>query len=126
LRGEHPNVHLITVFNKSHEIVAKYMNACDAIALASNHEGAPMSVREAMACNLPIVSVDVGDVGQIIRGIENCYLCDQDAQDMAEKLGMVLSRGYRTNGSRAIREMDETWAAEQVLSIYKHVIKDNA
>jgi len=116
------NVQLVVVYNKPRELVAKYMNACDAMVLASDHEGAPMAVREAMACNLPIVSVDVGDVRQIIADTEGCYLCRQEAGDLAEKLGWALSRGDRTDGSRVVRRMDAAWAAEQVVSVYHLVL----
>jgi teichuronic acid biosynthesis glycosyltransferase TuaC len=122
LQKEQENVCLVMVFNKPHEVVAKYMNACDTMVLASDHEGAPMAVREAMACNLPIVSVDVGDVPQIIGDTEGCYLCKREAGDLAEKLGWILSWGERTDGSRVVRKMDAAWAAAQVISVYNLVL----
>src|SRR5262249_24902590 len=39
-----------------------YLNAADCLAFASLAEGSPNIVKEALACNLPIISVDVGDV----------------------------------------------------------------
>jgi len=122
LQEEHGTVRLVVAFNEPHGIVAKYMNACDAIVLASDHEGAPMAIREAIACGLPIVSVDVGDVREAIGGIEGCYLCRQEAGDLAEKLAWVLSQRVRIDGARAAREMSEARAAEQVVSVYKLVL----
>lgn len=122
LQTEQESVRLVVVFNLPHQILAKYMNACNAMVLASNHEGAPMAVREAMACNLPIVSVDVGDVRQVIADTEGCYLCKQEAEDLAEKLSRALNWGERTDGARMIGKMDAAWAAEQVISVYNLVL----
>ena len=123
LQQSHDRVRLVTVFDQPHAIVAKYMNACDAMVLASEHEGSPMALREAMACNLPIVSVDVGDVRQIIENTDGCYLCQREPSDIAEKLGMVLERANRTSGARAVRKSDAAWGADQVLQVYGRVLK---
>jgi len=122
LQREQEKASLVVVFDKPHEVVAKYMNACDVMVLASDYEGSPMAVREAMACNLPIVSVDVGDVRQVIGDTDGCYLCKQEAGDLAEKLSRALNRGERTDGARMIRRMDAAWAAEQVISVYNLVL----
>ena len=99
LQEEYGTVRLVVAFNEPHGIVAKYMNACDAIVLASDHEGAPMAIREAMACGLPVVSVDVGDVRDTIGEVEGCYLCRQEAEDLAEEAGLdSLSTKKNTQG----------------------------
>ncbi|MEA5409980.1 glycosyltransferase [Haloarculaceae archaeon H-GB2-1] len=37
-----------------------WMNAADVLLLTSKREGFPNTVKEALACNLPVVSTDVG------------------------------------------------------------------
>lgn len=115
-------VRLVAVFDRPHEMVAKYMNACDVMALASDHEGAPMALREAMACNLPVVAVDVGDVAEVMAATSGCYLCRRDPADLAEKLGWVLEEGRRTDGRKAICEASAGWGADQVLELYRRVL----
>jgi glycosyltransferase involved in cell wall biosynthesis len=122
LKDKHGAVRLITLFGQPHTTVAQFMNACDAMVLTSDYEGAPMAVREAMACNLPIVSVDAGDVSQIIGGTESCYLCERTVQDVAAKLDRVLKRGERTNGVQKVGTLDAEWAAKQVIAIYRRVL----
>jgi teichuronic acid biosynthesis glycosyltransferase TuaC len=120
------DVELISIYDKSHEIVAKYMSACDAMVLASDHEGSPMALREAMACNLPIVSVDVGDVRQIIEKTEGCYLCRRDPSDIAEKLDLVFVGDKRTDGVQIVKQLDAAWGAEQVMNLYDRVLNSRA
>jgi glycosyltransferase involved in cell wall biosynthesis len=116
-------VRLVIIFDQPHEIVAKYMNACNVMVLASDHEGSPMALREAMACNLPIISVDVGDVRQIIENVQGCFLCKRDPTDIAEKLSLVLECSDRTKGEYVIRQHDAAWSADQVIKIYTSLLK---
>jgi teichuronic acid biosynthesis glycosyltransferase TuaC len=77
LQANDPEVHLLLLTKKAHEIVPLYLSAADALVLASDFEGSPTVIKEAMACNLPIVSTDVGDVAGLIGNTEGCYLCRQ-------------------------------------------------
>lgn len=124
LKEEVPNTRLVIIFGKPHETVAQYMNACNVIVLASDYEGSPVAVREAMACNLPIVSVDVGDVRQIISGTDNCILCQQDSDDMAQALGAVIARGGRSNGFAVMRKFDAGHLADEVISVYMDIVSE--
>jgi hypothetical protein len=49
--------------------VPQWLNASDVLLMTSLHEGSPTIVKEALACGLPTVSVDVGDVGEQIKGV---------------------------------------------------------
>jgi glycosyltransferase involved in cell wall biosynthesis len=117
-------VRLEIVFKAPHHVMARYMNAADTLVLASSHEGAPMAVREAMACNLPVVSVDVGDVRSVIGDTEECYICSRNPRDIATHLGLVLKRGKRTDGAKTVNRLDTVWAAREVLSVYRSVVRD--
>ena len=119
-----PQSEIVAVHDQSHAVMADYFNACDVCVLASDHEGSPVAIREALACNLPIVSVDVGDVGELIEGLENCYLAERNPADLAEKLAAVLTSGRRCHGREKMQAYDMTLAADRVWQIYQRILED--
>ncbi len=121
LRRDGFDVQLVVATGLAHERIPLYMNACDALALASDYEGSPVVIKEAMACNLPIVSVDIGDVAQVIGDTEGCYLCKRDPTDMAEKLSLALKRGQRTSGRRIAERLSLAGTLDGVLAIYEEL-----
>ncbi len=116
------DVEIIIVHNVPHPEMSLYMNASDVLVCTSDHEGSPSSVREAMACNLPIVSVDVGDVQALISRISNCYICQRNAEDIAEKISWVLEKNERSNGRIFMQGKDSITAAKQVIDVYQYVL----
>ena len=122
LEKQFEDLRVVTISNESHERVVKYMCACDVMVLASDHEGSPVTIREAIACGLPIVSVAVGDIAETIAGIDGCYLCERNPKDMADKIGLVLKRGQRIFGYHKIRTITGDWTAEQIYRVYERFI----
>lgn len=119
------NVDLIELKGYTRKEVAILMSAVDACLMTSYSEGSPQFIKEAMACNCPIVSVDAGDVSEVIEGVENCYIADYDANDIVEKLCKVIDNGERSNGRKKIIEMglDSESVANKVVEIYKEVLE---
>lgn len=74
------------------EMPAAY-SACDALVLTSWEEGSPNCVKEALACGRPVVSVDVGDVREVIAGLTNCALSAADPAALADALAAAISDG---------------------------------
>jgi len=123
LQQDTPEVELVLVTKKPLDVVPKYMNACDAFVLVSNGEGSPMVIKESMACNLPIVSVPVGDVPEVIEGTDGCYICSQDPKDVAEKLKLAINRKERTNGRERISYLEIGEISRKIIKIYEEVIE---
>ncbi len=121
LHGEDENVELVAATGQPHERIPLYMNACDVLALASDYEGSPVVIKEAMACNLAIVSVDVGDVAQAIDGTEGCYICRREPADMAQKLKLALDRGQRTNGRRVAQRLGLDATMDSLIRVYEEL-----
>lgn len=114
---------LIVVSRQPPDTVAKYMNACDALLVTSLHEGSPTMVKEALACNLPVVSVDVGDVRARIRDVPGCtVVSDDQPQTIAAALRSILIRGGRADGSAAVAEFDATTTARRVIDVYEEAL----
>src|SRR5262245_34216207 len=84
---------LLFVTDVPHFDVPVYMNACDALLFTSMQEGSPNVVKEALACNLPVVSVAVADVPERLRGLDGCAVCgDEQPESIAGELARVLAR----------------------------------
>jgi teichuronic acid biosynthesis glycosyltransferase TuaC len=118
-----PEAQLVLLTKKPHDVVPLYMSACDALILTSALEGSPMVIKEAMACNLPIVSVRVGDVPEIISGTSGCALAERDPNDLAAKLVEVLRNPRRTDGRNRIAHLSHDRIARRVLQVYQHAIR---
>jgi glycosyltransferase involved in cell wall biosynthesis len=115
---------LVVAWSVSHRQVPVYMNACDALIFTSMQEGSPNVVKEALACNLPVVSVKVGDVPERLQGIEGCEVCaDHQPETIAAALERVLTRGTRIKGVAAVRQLDEKLMTRKVISVYRTVLR---
>ncbi|MBI4421938.1 MAG: glycosyltransferase family 4 protein [Gemmatimonadetes bacterium] len=115
---------LIVAWGVPHAEIPYYMSACDALVHTSMQEGSPNVVKEALACNLPVVSVPVGDVAERLRGVEGCELCvDERPGAIAAALERVLLRGGRINGRAAVAELDEGRLTARVVEVYQSVLR---
>ena len=58
--------------------------------LPTNYEGLPNVIIEAMSCGKPIVSSDVGGIGEIVYNCENGYVVNNNSIDFAKKIEKVI------------------------------------
>lgn len=120
------DVELKPIFNIRNEDISRYLNAADMLLLTSKREGSPNVIKEAMACNVPIVSTDVGDVKINLEGVDNCFVCKDSAWEIALKIEEVLKTDRQTNGRDKIRalDLDSDSIAKKIVSIYTHCLND--
>jgi glycosyltransferase involved in cell wall biosynthesis len=118
------NIKLIAPFGISQNEVVKYLNVSDALLLTSYSEGSPNVVKEAMACNLPVVSTDVGDVEEIITGTKNCFLVPYDADVISQKLKIIYDNRERSNGRERIDHLRDEVISDKIIDIYRKLIND--
>jgi len=105
-----------------HDAVATWLNAADVVLLTSVHEGSPNVVKEALACNVPVVSVDVGDVRERISGIDGCHIADSMPHDLADKLALVLGRDKPVAGRERVHDLELSVVASRLGEIYAQVV----
>jgi len=119
-----PKVTLLELKDYSREQVALLMNAVDVALMTSFTEGSPQFVKEAMACNCPVVSVPVGDVSEVLTGVEGCYISTYEPADVAEKIRLVLETGKRIEGRERIiyLKLDSDSVARRILEVYNSVV----
>lgn len=99
-----------------------YYSAADAFLMTSDFEGSPMVIKEALACNLPVVSVDVGDVSKRIENVHPSYIVKRDPRALADALVQILTSLARSNGREIVKEISEDRVAEQVIELYREIL----
>lgn len=116
---------LIELKDKDRNDVNLLVNACNLLLLTSFTEGSPQIIKEAMACNCPIVATNVGDISDIIKDTEGCYLTYFDAEDVATKIHLAISFNRKTNGRERISDYDNRRIAKKIDAIYKKIANLN-
>ena len=117
------NINLLAIFNIPNSELIYYYNAADCILLTSFHEGSPNVIKEAMACNTPIVAVDVGDIRRIAGQLPGCYICSHDPIELSKGIENAIIFGS-TIGNKRISDLklDSENIAKNILNIYLKLV----
>lgn len=117
-------MHLLTSVPNNQ--VPVWLNASDVLILTSLHEGSPTIVKEALACGLPVVSVDVGDVAERIKDIDGCHLAPPQPDALAAKLNQVRNRGCRLDCRLQLDELSTISVGRKLKQFYQEITKECA
>lgn len=117
-------IELQTLWEVQPSEVPRYMNGCDAMLMASYLEGSPNVVKEAMACDLPVVAVPVGDVERLLAGVSGYTVCQRDPVAMGQALATTLNDPSPACGRQAIERqgLDLESVARRLTAIYDEVL----
>lgn len=97
------------------------MSAADCLLFTSSIEGSPNVVKEALMCDLPVVSTRVGDVPELLDGVEPSWLCDADPESLGTALAECLREPRRSNGRQRSAGLASERTAARILALYEQV-----
>lgn len=113
-----PSMRVEEIVHRTRDEVNLLINGASLVLLTSFSEGSPNVIKEAMACNCPIVSVDVGDVKEVIRNTDGCFITSYEPADIADKIKLALAFGRRTKGRERIGHLESSIIARKVIEAY--------
>ncbi len=114
------------------------MNAADVFALPTKNEGSPQALKEAMACNCPVIATDITDIKYMLGDIPGHYVLankrgthadwigdENSAEELAGLLKKALALEGRTRGRERLVEISYTndLIAKKLVGIYEDIIR---
>jgi len=118
-----PRVHLLGVRADVPDLLA----ACDIFALASDYEGLPVAVIEAMAAGLPVVATSVGGVPELVEhGATGLLVPPRDAVAMRHALQALsidpeLRRAMGERGRARSKQFSATHMIEAYAELFETI-----
>ena len=118
---KHYNIEIIAPYPLPQSEIVELFSEVDVFVLCSIVEGSPNVIKEAMACNCPIVATNVGDVSWLLADLDGHYICKYDPIDLASKIEQAIEFGQRTEGRRRIIELklDSKSIAQRIEKMYE-------
>ncbi len=120
-----PHFELFKVKHYPQEFLPVLYNAADALLITSFHEGSNNSVKEAMACNLPIVTVPCGDVEERLQFTEPSFIGNYHASELAKGLVQITNNQKRSNGREEVlrQGIDSKQVARKIFEVYHEALQ---
>jgi teichuronic acid biosynthesis glycosyltransferase TuaC len=117
-----PKAELCVISNAQPDAMPVYYRAADVLLSASKAEGSPNAIKEALACNLPVVSTPVGDVPERLAGIYPSAIVPPDPNQIADALTKILVTKQRCNGREHVIHLGLEHVARRVVEVYQSAL----
>jgi len=108
-----------------HNQIPEMLNCADGFALCSLFEGMPTVVLEALACGVPVVATDVGDVSYVVKDKETGFLVkERKHSQISDRLLKVIESGRDSYSQRCVEAAGAySWdnVTERILNVYSEL-----
>ena len=122
VRRRFPDCLFVTAGDIPYDLMPVYYNAVDVVIQASFYEASPTVVKEALACEVPLVSTDSGDTREMVQGVARCFVCSDDPAELAQRVGECV--GGRADGGRQqlfSKGLGLEQVAQRIIHVYERV-----
>ncbi|MBI9066031.1 MAG: glycosyltransferase [Salinivirgaceae bacterium] len=115
------NYLLVSPYPTNPEKIPLFLNAADVLILTSISEGSANVIKEALACNTPIVTVDVGDASVNVQDVYKAHVVPYDPNKIAGKIIDVCKNSDRSNGRSLINHLEISIIADRIIAFYRTI-----
>lgn len=120
------DIELICLDRIPHERVPLHINAADVMLMTSAFEASPVTIREALCCNVPVLCTDIGDARGVLDGVDRCEIIAPDPGEIARALERVLSPPGRVEARARMQRYSLESTSARVVEVYEDVLARRA
>ena len=114
---------VMLVGDTPHQEIPMYLSGADCLLMTSDHEGSPDIIKEALACDLPIVSVDVGDVSERLEGVRPSKIVPRDPHAIGSAAADIVLSEQKSNGREVVKNISATAVRDKIVELYRRVLR---
>jgi glycosyltransferase involved in cell wall biosynthesis len=118
------DVELLVVWREAQERLPLYMSAADVLLFPSFQEGSPNIVKQAMACDLPLVATDVGDVTARTAGAPGCLVLPREPGAWVLGVRDLLALRGTSNARKFVEDLSAPLVAHRVRDAYAAILRE--
>lgn len=120
----HTDLEPLVLTNTARNLIPAYINASDLHLLTSDFEGSPNSVKECLACNVPVVSTPVGNVSDMLMNVSGSHVSHSfSPAELAELSDKALNaQTINSRDSLSQKGLDIETVANRLLNLYSRMI----
>ena len=121
-------IKIVEFHNLTRSEVVENLNRMDVLLMTSTVEGSPQIIKEAMACNKPIVSTSVGDVVDLLADVKNSFVIksfkpENFIEPIKQLLALAPTERISTGRAKLLKMgLDAESVSEKIIKIYEEVI----
>jgi glycosyltransferase involved in cell wall biosynthesis len=122
------DIEVIEFHNLKRDDVVANLNKIDLLLMTSTIEGSPQIVKEALACNRPIISTAVGDLTDLLDGVEHCEVIHSfDPEDFVLPIKKIIdlpAAERKSNGRAHLLKigLDAQNVSKSVYELYEQLV----
>lgn len=110
----------LEISNVSHKLMPLYFSAVDFLLITSFHEGSCNALKEALFCNLKVITSPTGDSNIRLKGIKECLISNSE-EDIVKFVCDNADKEFFTP-EETLKTIKLDSIAEVIYGIYKTVI----
>jgi glycosyltransferase involved in cell wall biosynthesis len=124
VKNTYPDIQLISPYPVPHAFIPKYMNAANVLVLPSFEEGSPNVVKESLACNVPVVCTNVGDVEDHLSKLKNSFIVNFSPEELGRMIiaTIELEDKNKEDSRSIISYLDRRLISKKIIQIYSQVL----
>ena len=107
----------------THDEMPAFYNSGDVLFITSKYEAHPLVAYEAMACGIPVISGNIGDLSEIIDNGRNSFIFDPCSQARGFRSSLKLLRDdenfRKSMGKKARAAILKKWKWESIAEQYR-------
>ena len=119
------NIKLLVANDVPKKEMPYYYNASNALLVTSIYEGSMNAIKEAMSCNIPILSTNVGDAHENLLNLNWCEIIPYDSKIIQKKIISLCKEHKRTSGREKLLDLklDQTSINHKIHDVYVNISK---